>query len=161
MTFCLQKRVSSNRNTGEQKKLPPYQGESISSYEYLAVSFTSLCLNRRVYARSFVQRKMRGLLWIAGNFSEISASYECGSVFGWGTMLQAGMSRVRFRIRSLDFYNLPNPSILLWLWGTEMSTMNLPVGKDDQRVSLITLPPSVNRLSGRYGKLEVPQPYRS
>jgi hypothetical protein len=33
-----------------------------------------------------------------------------GSVVGWRTMLQAGMSRVRFNLRSLDFFNLPNLS---------------------------------------------------
>jgi hypothetical protein len=47
---------------------------------------------------------------MAGNFSEISAFYESGNVFDRGTMLQAGRSRVRFPMRSLDFFNLPNPS---------------------------------------------------
>jgi hypothetical protein len=58
-------------------------------------------------------------------------SYECslnfaflefnvrarGRVVGWGTMLQAGRSRVRFLIRSLDFsVDLTFPSAL-WPWG--------------------------------------------
>jgi hypothetical protein len=55
MKVCLQKHVSSNHNTGEQKKLPPYQGESISSYnEYYAVSFATLYLSHRDYARLFL-----------------------------------------------------------------------------------------------------------
>jgi hypothetical protein len=33
-----------------------------------------------------------------------------GSVVGWGTMLQAERSRVRFLMKSLDFFNWPNPS---------------------------------------------------
>jgi hypothetical protein len=33
-----------------------------------------------------------------------------GSVVGWGTMQQAGKSRVPFSMRSLDFFNLPSPS---------------------------------------------------
>jgi hypothetical protein len=33
-----------------------------------------------------------------------------GSVVGWGTMLQAERSWVRFPTRLLDFFNLPNPS---------------------------------------------------
>jgi hypothetical protein len=40
-----------------------------------------------------------------------------GNVVGWGTTLQAGRSRVRFPMRSLDFsINLILP-VTLWLWG--------------------------------------------
>jgi hypothetical protein len=57
-----------------------------------------------------------------------------GSVVGWGTMLQAGMSRVRFLMRSLNFFNWPNPSSRTMALEstqsiTEMSTRNLPGGK--------------------------------
>jgi hypothetical protein len=31
-----------------------------------------------------------------------------GSVVGWGTMLKVGRSRVRFPMKSLDFFNLPD-----------------------------------------------------
>jgi hypothetical protein len=53
-----------------------------------------------------------------------------GSVFGWGTTLQAGRSRVRWG----EFFNLPNPSSRTMALGltqslTEMSTMNLPGSK--------------------------------
>jgi hypothetical protein len=49
-------------------------------------------------------------------------------------MLQAGRSRVRFPMRSLDFFNLPNPSNRTVFKGltqplTEMSTRNLLGGK--------------------------------
>jgi hypothetical protein len=47
-----------------------------------------------------------------------------GSVVGWGTMLQTGISRVRFHMRSLDFaLELILPAAL-WSSGrlTEMST---------------------------------------
>jgi hypothetical protein len=55
----------------------------------------------------------------------------CDRVVGLGTMLQAGRLRVRFPIRSLDFFNLPNPSSRTMTLGstqppTEMSTTNLP-----------------------------------
>jgi hypothetical protein len=55
------------------------------------------------------------------------------SIVGWGTMLQAGRSRVRFPMRSLDFFNWPNPSSRTMALGltqplTEMSTRNLPGG---------------------------------
>jgi hypothetical protein len=57
-----------------------------------------------------------------------------GNVVGWGTMLQHGMSRVRFQMKSLEFFNLPNPSSRTMVVGstrpqTEMSTRNLPGGK--------------------------------
>jgi hypothetical protein len=49
-------------------------------------------------------------------------------------MLQAGRSQVRFSMRSLDFFNGPNPSSrTMALWSTqpltEMSTRNLSRSK--------------------------------
>jgi hypothetical protein len=57
-----------------------------------------------------------------------------GSVVGWGIMLQAGRSRVRFPMRLLYLFYCPNPSSRTRTLGstqplTEMSTRNLPVGK--------------------------------
>jgi hypothetical protein len=56
-----------------------------------------------------------------------------GSVVGWGTVLQAGSSRVQFSMRALDFFNLPNPSNrtmgLESIWPlTEMSTRKVFLG---------------------------------
>jgi hypothetical protein len=57
-----------------------------------------------------------------------------GSIFGWGTMLQAGRSRVGFSMRLLDFFsNWFNPSSRRSRLGStqplaEMSTRNLPGG---------------------------------
>jgi hypothetical protein len=55
-----------------------------------------------------------------------------GSVVGWGTMLQAGRSRVRIPMRWI-FFNWPNPSSRTMAPGstqalTEMSTRKIPEG---------------------------------
>jgi hypothetical protein len=57
-----------------------------------------------------------------------------GSIVGSGAMLQAGRSRFRFQMRSLEIFHLPNPSSRTMALGstqplTEMSTKNLPWGK--------------------------------
>jgi hypothetical protein len=73
-------------------------------------------------------------------------------------MQQAGRSRDRIPMKSLDFFNLHNPSSSTVALGstqplTETSTRNFPGGggvKCGQRVGLTTLPPSVSRLSKKY-----------
>jgi hypothetical protein len=50
-------------------------------------------------------------------------------------MLQARRSRVQLRMRSMDFFNLPNPSSHTMALGLtrpvkEMSTRNIPGGKE-------------------------------
>jgi hypothetical protein len=52
-----------------------------------------------------------------------------GSAVGWGTMLEAGRSRVRVPMRSLDFFNLPNMALGSTRPLTEMSTRNIHGGK--------------------------------
>jgi hypothetical protein len=77
----------------------------------------------------------------------------CGSIVGWGSMLQAGRSQVRFLMTSLDFLYWPNPSSRTMALGstqplTEMSTRNLPGGKGRPIGTLrLTSPPSLSRFS--------------
>jgi hypothetical protein len=85
---------------------------------------------------------------------------------GLGTMLQAGRSRVRFPMRSLDFFNLPNPSSHTMALRstqhlTEMSTGIFTGVTIGQHVGLTTSLPSLSWLSRISGSLDILLPNRS
>jgi hypothetical protein len=81
-------------------------------------------------------------------------------------MLQAGRSQVRVPMKSLHFFNLPNPSGCTKAPGftqpiTEMSTRRSFWGvKRGRHIKLTTLPPSVSWMSRKCGFLNISQPYR-
>ena len=71
----------------------------------------------------------------------------CSGAVGWGTALQAGRSRVRFPMASLEFFLWYNPSgnttdLVSTLTLTEMSTSVFSGGKGGRCIGLTTLPPS-------------------
>jgi hypothetical protein len=97
------------------------------------VKSLSLFLHRSFY-HSVPQSATRKQKCVARFFYNSPIPIARGNAVGWGTMLQAGRSRVRFPMRSLDFFNWPNPSSRTVSLGltqplTEMSIRNLPGGK--------------------------------
>jgi hypothetical protein len=87
-------------------------------------------------------------------------------VVGWGTMLQVGRSQVWFlMMRSLDFFNLPNPSSRTMGPEADLASSRNEYQKScwglkgSRRVRLTTLQPSVKWLFRRCGSLHASQPY--
>jgi hypothetical protein len=108
--------------------------------------------------------RIRSSVWHDIKFNIWEIWGACGSIVGWGTMLQAWRSQLRVPMRFFFFFNLNNPSSCTMALGstqplTEMSTRKIPGGiNHGWHVSLTTLLPSVSWFS-RCGSLDLSHPY--
>jgi hypothetical protein len=89
---------------------------------YGALTRDYLTMGANLYRKSLVLQQVGGLGFLS-----------CGYQFPYCTVLEFRGSRVRVPMRTLDFFNLPNPSSTMDPRSTkpltEMSTKNLPGGK--------------------------------
>jgi hypothetical protein len=141
------------RKSGVRHFYPCFEQNSRKkTHVWIVMSCPSSCFKRRTAGRILTKLCMHVMPFEATPYFPTARSGAHGSVLGWGTMLQAGRSRVRFSKRSLDFpIDLILPAAL-WPWVDSASNRNEHQEsswglKGCRRVRLTTPLPSVSRLS--------------
>jgi hypothetical protein len=92
-------------------------------------------------------------------------SWACGSIVGWGTMLQAVRSQVRFPIEVIEFFQFTLSFQPQYGHGDDSVSNRNEYQEDSwgvkggQCVRLTSLLPSVSQLSRRCGSLDLSHPY--
>jgi hypothetical protein len=158
--------VNQHDLVGSQEKLQgysthPFEGSALKNGPLMEQSFcTQPFLASQLSNADFLNIKVGS----AYSYHYTLNKGACGSIVGWGTMLQAGRSRMWIPMRSLNFFSWPNPSSRTMALEstqpiTEMRTRNLPVIRVGQQVRLTTWQPSVSWLYRKCGSLDISQPY--
>jgi hypothetical protein len=112
------------------------------------------CARKRRWIGTFpAKRESKGtIIRLLITFVSIVVIGERGSVYGWGTMLQARRSRVRVPMRWILFFNSPNPSSRTAALAVDSASNRNEYQESSRgvkgggRLRLTTLAPSVSRL---------------
>jgi hypothetical protein len=124
----------------------------------------------RIKSASWIKIERVDRLHFMWNWFKKNVKYLCfyvlmgarGSVVGWGTVVQAGRSRIRFPMRWIFSNHLTFPAAL-WPLGRLNLWQKLVIGiflrdKGRRRVRLTTLPSSVSWFCRKCESLDVSQP---